>query len=184
MLPVHHNYHLVHLTELNVLPRLLAHPMPKLVAHQVLELELMVFVSGIQLLPHQLVDQWLVEMLLAELVLQFVQLVFLDVFQMEPNVLLKLLAQHIQPRFHAIQEDLTESVSSLPQLPLELLLELEHVRLLQHVLMLQVIKQLVLLLKIDVHGLQQLLEPMQLLASVPLIHVLLTNQLLEFVETS
>jgi hypothetical protein len=116
MLLVQLNFQLVLLTELNVLPRLPAHPMPRLVAHKELELELMVFVSGIQLPQLQLVDQWLVEMLLAEQALQFVQSVFLDVFQMEPNVLLKLLAQHIQPRHHAIQEDLTEFVSSLPQL--------------------------------------------------------------------
>jgi hypothetical protein len=63
------------------------------------------------------------------------------------------------------------------------LLELEHVRQLQHVLMLPMIKLLAQLLRIDVHGLLQLLEPMQLLANVPLIHVLLINQLLESAET-
>jgi hypothetical protein len=63
------------------------------------------------------------------------------------------------------------------------LLELEHVRQLQHVLMLPMIKLLAQLLRIDVHGLLQLLESMQLLANVPLIHVLLINQLLESAET-
>jgi hypothetical protein len=112
-----------------------------------------------------------------------VQLVFLDVFQMEPNVLLKLLAQHIQPRFHAIQEELTEFVSLLPPLPLELLQELEHARESLLALMLQVIKLLAQLLKIDVLGLLPQLEQMPLPANVQPIHVEPINQQLEFVET-
>jgi hypothetical protein len=63
MLLVHHNYQPAHQMELNVLQRQLAQLMLKLDVHQELELELMGFASGIQLLPHQLVDQWLVEML-------------------------------------------------------------------------------------------------------------------------
>ena len=59
----HHNYHLAHQMLLNVLQRQLAQLMLKLDVHQELELELMGFVSGIQLLLHQFVDQWFVEML-------------------------------------------------------------------------------------------------------------------------
>lgn len=129
MLPAHLNYQPAHLMEPNVLPRLLVQPTLKLVAKQELESELMVFVSGIQLPLHQLADQWFVEMSLVELAQQFVEPVFQDVFQMEPNVLLKQLAQHTQPRHHAIQVELTESVSSQPQLPQVPLLEVEHAKL-------------------------------------------------------
>ena len=49
-----------------------------------------------------------------ELVLLFVELVFQDVFQMELNVLQKQLAQHIQPKYHAIQVEQMEFVPLLP----------------------------------------------------------------------
>jgi hypothetical protein len=129
MLPAQLNSHHVHLMEPNVLPRLLAQPTLKLVAQQELESELMVFASGMQLPLHQLADQWFVEMSLVELALQFVDLVFQDAFQMEPNVLLKQLAQHTQPRHHAIQVEPTEFVSSQHQLPQVPLLEVEHAKL-------------------------------------------------------
>lgn len=50
--------------------------------------------------------------------------------------------------------------------------------------MLPVIKPLAQLLKIDVHGLPQQLEQMQLLASAQLIPAEPINQPMEFVETS
>jgi hypothetical protein len=62
MMLVHHNYQAAHQMELNALQKLLVQLMPKPDVHQELELELMGFVSGIQLLPHQLVDQWFVVM--------------------------------------------------------------------------------------------------------------------------
>ena len=178
------NFHLVLLMQLNALPRQLAQLMHKLDVHQESELELMVFASGTQQLQPQHADLWFVEMLQVELVLLFVQLDFQDVFQMELNVSPRELVQLIQPRLHAIQEELMEFVSLLHQLPLEQLLEVDLANRLLLVLMLLVIKLPALLLKIDVHGLLPQLEQMQLLANAQLIHVLHINQLLEFVETS
>jgi hypothetical protein len=102
---------------------------------------------------------------------------------MEPSVFLRLPAQHTQPRLHAILEVLMDFAFSLHPQQQELLQELEHALqwLLAHRQM--EIKLPVLLLRIDVLGLQLPLQESQQ-QHAPLIPAPLINHPMEFVEIS